>query len=210
VITNTLVGGWLGVAIPAAFEADDPAPYGVGLIAGPGLGLLGSLMYTKSYPITSGQTAAYRWSFLWLSWQGFLVRELTGIGTQEYCTPDGVGGEYCYDETSAAHGSARSSWAAQPASGPDSRCHASTCRRATSPSCRTPPPGDRLQGGVLGPLAPDGDPTDDALFGWMAAVTAASWSGPFRWRERGGVRGPGAPDHDLPGLRVAWWASGSI
>jgi hypothetical protein len=101
VVTSTLFGTWLGVALPAAFEADDPTPYGVGLIAGPGLGLLGSLTYTKAYPITSGQTAAFRWSLIWLSWQAYLLQELTGIGTRETCFPDGVGGEYCYDDTSA-------------------------------------------------------------------------------------------------------------
>lgn len=43
VVTNTLFGAWLGVAVPLAFGADDPPPYGVGLIAGPAAGLLGSL-----------------------------------------------------------------------------------------------------------------------------------------------------------------------
>lgn len=99
VITNTLIGGWLGAAVPAAFGADDPTPYGIGLIAGPGLGLAGSLLYTNSYPITTGQTAAYRWSFVWLSWQGFLFRELTGIGDEQGacdqfgCSPDYTPGE---------------------------------------------------------------------------------------------------------------------
>jgi hypothetical protein len=99
VVTNTLFGAWLGVAVPLAFEAEDPPPYGVGLIAGPAVGLLGSLAYTKSYPITSGQTAAYRWSLLWLSWQGLLLREITGIGDTETCYDDPVYGTSCYGET---------------------------------------------------------------------------------------------------------------
>lgn len=171
VVTNTLVGGWLGVAVPAAFEADDPAPYGVGLIAGPGLGLLGSLMYTKSYPITSGQTAAYRWSFLWLSWQGFLVRELTGIGTQEYCTPDGVGGEYCYDETSsgARFGSLIVGGAAGIGAGLAlTRLNLPAGDVALVQDASAWGTGFGAAFSVL--LAPDGDPTDDAVFGWMAAV----------------------------------------
>lgn len=171
VVTSTLFGTWLGVAIPAAFEADDPAPYGVGLIAGPGLGLLGSLMYTRTYPITSGQTAAYRWSLIWLSWQAYLIQELTGIGIRETCYPDGTGGVFCYDETStgARFGALVVGGAAGIGAGLAlTRFHL--------------PPGDvalvqdasawgTALGGALSVLtAGDGDPSDDATFSWMAAA----------------------------------------
>jgi hypothetical protein len=99
VVTNTLIGGWLGIAIPLAFGAEDPSPYGAGLIAGPTVGLLGSLRYTKAYPITSGQTAAYRWSFIWASWQGFLLRELAGIGDTETCYEVAPGQTECFSDS---------------------------------------------------------------------------------------------------------------
>jgi len=171
IVTNTLFGAWLGVAVPAAFEADDPTPYGVGLIAGPGLGLLGSLMYTTTYPITSGQTAAYRWSFLWLSWQAFLIQELTGIGIRESCSPDGVGGEYCYDETSSG-----ARFGALIAGGAAGIGAGLALTRLNLPAGDVALVQDASAWGttfgaalsIL--LAPDGDPSDNAVYGWMAAA----------------------------------------
>jgi hypothetical protein len=171
VVTNTLFGTWLGVAIPAAFEADDPTPYGVGLIAGPGLGLLGSLMYTKSYPITSGQTAAYRWSLIWLSWQAYLLQELTGIGIRETCFPDGAGGVYCYDETSTG-----ARFGALVAGGAAGIGAGLALTRLNLPAGDVALVQDASAwgtalGGALSILtAPRGDPSDNAVFGWMAAA----------------------------------------
>lgn len=171
VVTSTLFGAWLGVAVPLAFDAEDPTPYGVGLIAGPGLGLLGSLMYTKSYPITSGQTAAYRWSLIWLSWQAFALRELTGIGDREDCFPDGMGGTFCseYTPDTAPFAALLAGGVAGIGAGLAlSRLHL--------------PPGDvalvqdasawgTAFGAALSVLvSPDGDPSDQAVFGWMAAT----------------------------------------
>jgi hypothetical protein len=178
VVTNTLFGAWLGLAVPLAFEADDPTPYGVGLIAGPGLGLLGSLMYTSAYPITSGQTAAYRWSLIWLSWQAYVLQELTGIGADEYCYDDGAGGVYCYDEISAGarFGALVAGGAAGIGAGLAlTRLHL--------------PPGDvalvqdaSAWGTAFGAafsvlLSPDGNPSDDAVFTWMAAAGNGALAG---------------------------------
>jgi hypothetical protein len=171
VVTNTLFGGWLGLAVPLAFEADDPTPYGVGLIAGPGLGLLGSLMYTRSYPITSGQAAAYRWSLVWLSWQAYLLRELAGIGDEQFCYDDPSGPPICYEETPS--GARFASLVAGGAAGIGvglalTRLHL--------------PPGDvalvqdasawgTAFGAAISVLtSPDGDPSENTVFGWMTAA----------------------------------------
>jgi hypothetical protein len=101
VVTNTLFGAWLGVVLPAALGANDPPPYGAGLIAGPGLGLLGSLTYSGSHPLTSGQSAAYRWSLIWSSWQVYGWRQVLGIGDREECYVGPPPEQVCYPVTSS-------------------------------------------------------------------------------------------------------------
>jgi hypothetical protein len=99
VVSNTLIGAWLGVVLPAAFGADDSPPYGAGLLLGPTAGLAGSLTYTRKRPISSGQVRAYTFSFMWGSWQAAGWREVFSIGDTESCFPDGIGGEICFEET---------------------------------------------------------------------------------------------------------------
>jgi hypothetical protein len=112
VVTNTLFGAWLGVAVPAAIGAEDAPPYGAGLIAGPGAGLAGSLAWSGTHPLTSGQAAAYRWSLIWSSWQAYGWREVLGIGDSESCY-GGPGGEpICYPTTPT-----KARWAAFVAGG---------------------------------------------------------------------------------------------
>jgi hypothetical protein len=171
VVTNTLFGTWLGLALPLAFDADGPTPYGVGLIAGPGLGLLGSLLYTRSYSITSGQSAAYRWSLIWLSWQTFMLRELTGIGDGQYCYPDPQGGTSCVGTTAN-----KTRFAALVAGG------AAGIGAGLALTRLSLPPGDvalvqdasawgTAFGAALSVLtSPDGDPNENTVFGWMTAA----------------------------------------
>jgi len=171
VVTSTLFGSWMGLAIPLAFEADDPAPYGVGLIAGPGLGLLGSLMYTKSYPITSGQAAAYRWSLLWLSWQAYVLRELTGLGDDQYCYDDGTGGTACYDDTSS--GVRFAALVAGGAAGIGAGLALTRLPLAAGDVALVQDAsawGTAFGAAFSILTAPDGDPEDNAVFGWMAAA----------------------------------------
>jgi hypothetical protein len=170
VVTNTLVGAWLGVAVPLAFGADDAPPFGVGLIAGPAAGLLGSLAYTKSYPITSGQTAAYRWSVVWLSWQGFLMRELTGIGDKEDCYAfEGQLDCYSYTPDEAP-------FAALVAGGAAGIGAGLVLTRMNLPAGDVALVQDASAwgtafGATLSVLtSSDGNPDDKAVFGWMSAV----------------------------------------
>lgn len=159
IVTNTLIGGWLGIAVPLALGAEEPAPFGAGLIGGPAVGLLGSLYYSKSHPITSGQTAAYRWSFLWLSWQGYVFLRLTGIGYPEYTDP-----------------STETTFAALVLGG------AAGIGTGLALTRIDLPPGDVALvqdasawgtgfGAALSILiAPNADPSTTAVFGWMAAA----------------------------------------
>jgi len=178
IVSNTLFGAWLGVAVPLAFGAEDPAPFGAGLIAGPAVGLLGSIFYTKSYPITSGQSAAYRWSFLWLSWQGFLLRELTGIGDTEECYDPGTGQRECYSYTPD-----EAPFAALVAGGAAGIGAGLALTRLNLPAGDVALVQDASAWGtgfgaalsVL--LSSDGDPSDNTVFGWMAATGNAALLG---------------------------------
>jgi hypothetical protein len=93
VIWNTIFTSWLGVAIPAAFGADDTAPYGAGLLIGAPLGFFGSSAYARRHPLTAGQGALYQLSTVWLSWQAAGWREVLDIGDECEVNP---WGEYCY------------------------------------------------------------------------------------------------------------------
>jgi len=95
VIYHTLYGGFLGLAIPAAFGADDPEPYGVGLILGAPLGFFLSRAYSKDRPLTDGQTGIINFGSLWGTWQGFGWQEALDLGEQQVCD-----GDFCYNEES--------------------------------------------------------------------------------------------------------------
>jgi hypothetical protein len=96
IIYHTLYGAFLGVAIPAAFGADDPEPYGAGLILGAPLGFFASRAYANGRPLTDGQSGIINFGSFWGTWQGFGWQEVLGIGEKEVCDDFG----YCYDEES--------------------------------------------------------------------------------------------------------------
>lgn len=97
VVTNTLIGAWLGVVVPAALGADESPPYGAGLLVGPTAGLLSSLALTRRHGISSGQARAYGFSFTWGSWQALGWREVLDLGENEICFTNG--GEFCFEDT---------------------------------------------------------------------------------------------------------------
>ena len=94
-IYNTLYGGWLGVAIPAAFGADGPEAYGAGLLIGAPLGFFASRAYAKSHNLTDGQAGTIDFGSFWGTWQGIGWRAVFDIGDTETCDVD-----YCYTSTS--------------------------------------------------------------------------------------------------------------
>ena len=69
-VWTTLYGLWLGVAVPAAFGADGPEPYGIGLLVGGPVGFLTGLGLARSRELTDGQARAFTFGGTWGTWQG--------------------------------------------------------------------------------------------------------------------------------------------
>jgi len=99
---NTLYGGFLGVAIPAAFGADGTEAYGAGLLIGAPLGFFASKAYASSRRLTDGQAGIIDFSSFWGTWQGFGWQAVFDIGDEEICEID-----FCYE-----NGSDTAPWAA--------------------------------------------------------------------------------------------------
>jgi hypothetical protein len=100
---STLYGGWLGVAVPAAFGANEPEPFGAGLLIGAPLGFFASKAIVDRYPMSSGQATLTGFGARWGTWQGIGWREVLGIGsrTVHYCDPyDSYSYCYSYEEDS--------------------------------------------------------------------------------------------------------------
>jgi hypothetical protein len=92
-VWSTLYGAWLGLAIPAAFGADDPGPYGAGLLLGGPGGFFAGRAMGRSRPMSEGQVRALTFGSLWGTWQGFGWAEVGDWGEREICDFD-----YCYVE----------------------------------------------------------------------------------------------------------------
>jgi hypothetical protein len=89
-VWGTLYGAWLGVAVPGAFGADEPEPYGLGLLVGAPAGFFASRAVAKRTDMTLGQARAITWGGTWGTWQGFGWREVFDIGEFDPadCIPD--------------------------------------------------------------------------------------------------------------------------
>ncbi|MGD8322324.1 MAG: hypothetical protein PVJ02_17870 [Gemmatimonadota bacterium] len=70
VVWTTTYGLWLGVAVPGALGAEDPEPYGVGLLLGGPAGYLTGKMLAHARPLTEGQARAITLGGTWGTWQG--------------------------------------------------------------------------------------------------------------------------------------------
>jgi len=64
-VFETLHGLFLGLAIPTMLDADEPAPYGLGLLLGGPVGLLSARAYARGHQPTSGQARAIVWGGTW-------------------------------------------------------------------------------------------------------------------------------------------------
>jgi hypothetical protein len=78
------------VALPGAFGADEPEPYGLGLLVGAPVGFFGSRAVARRTNLTIGQARAITWGGTWGTWQGFGWREVfdIGAGSAADCIPD--------------------------------------------------------------------------------------------------------------------------
>ena len=96
IVWNTLFFTWLGLATPAALGAEDPEPFGVGLLVGAPTGYLASRAIVRNRPVSSGQAGAYTLSTVWGTWQAIGWRAVLEIGNKEFCNEF-----YCYSDTPA-------------------------------------------------------------------------------------------------------------
>lgn len=87
-VWSTAYGAWLGVAIPGALNANDPAPYGVGLLLGGPGGFMGGRALARSRPLSEGQVRAITFGSLWGTWQGWGLLEVMDWGEREECFLD--------------------------------------------------------------------------------------------------------------------------
>jgi hypothetical protein len=91
-VWSTLYGLWLGIAVPAAFGADDSEAYGAGILLGAPAGLLAARAVTRSRDITEGQTRAITWGGTWGTWQGLGWAHVLDLGTETVCEQG-----FCYE-----------------------------------------------------------------------------------------------------------------
>ena len=75
-VTQTLNGLYLGFAIPAAAGAEGAGTYGLGLIAGPAVGLLFAKALNDAGPVSLGQATAITWGGWWGLWNGIALTEV--------------------------------------------------------------------------------------------------------------------------------------
>jgi hypothetical protein len=99
-VWNTLFGAWLGVAVPAAVGANEPAPYGAGLLLGAPLGFGVTKALTNRYPVTSGQAIATSFGSIWGTFQSVGWRSVLDIGEAEQCYYDPYSNsQHCWHST---------------------------------------------------------------------------------------------------------------
>lgn len=79
-VWNTLFGAWLGIAVPAALGAEQPEPYGVGLLLGGPAGLLAASAYSRSSPLGTGRARAMVFGSQWGTFQGIGWRAALDLG----------------------------------------------------------------------------------------------------------------------------------
>ncbi len=106
-VWSTLYGLWLGVAVPAAFGADDAETYGLGLLTGGPIGFFAAHGYLGRRPLGLGQARAITFGGTWGTWQGYGWREVFDIGTEtDSICVNGICNEYEGDATEASFASA--------------------------------------------------------------------------------------------------------
>lgn len=89
ILFQTLYGGFLGAAIPAALGAGGSEPYGVGLLIGAPLGYFGSRAFARSKITMPGQAGIAAFATAWGTWQGLALQQVLNIGEEETCNEFG-------------------------------------------------------------------------------------------------------------------------
>lgn len=83
----TTYGLWTGVAVPIAFDADGPEPYGVGLLVGGPAGYLAAHRFVGSRAVSPGQARAITWGGTWGAIQGAGWAQALDLGEDSGETP---------------------------------------------------------------------------------------------------------------------------
>src|SRR5687767_4046483 len=99
-------GAWLGVAFPILLNTEDPAAFGVGLLAGAPAGFFAARAYTRSRAVTEGQARSITFGGTFGSWQGFGWAEVLDVGDRDdelFCPP----GDGCFETDSDTDARAR-------------------------------------------------------------------------------------------------------
>ena len=91
-----LYGLFLGLAFPAAADANSSEAAGVGLLLGGPAGFLLASAYAGHRDLSIGQARAITWGGTWGTWQGWGWTEVTDWGGTEQC----FGGNVCYSDAS--------------------------------------------------------------------------------------------------------------
>jgi hypothetical protein len=77
---GTLFTTWFGVGTLVLLDAEEPVPYGVALIAGPLVGLSGSLNLTRESELSDGQASLITLGGTWGIWQAVGAATLADAG----------------------------------------------------------------------------------------------------------------------------------
>ena len=80
-VWSSLYGLWQGVAVPLAFNADEPEVYGLGLLVGGPAGFLIGRAMARSRPRSLGQARAITWGGTWGAIQGWGWAWALDLGT---------------------------------------------------------------------------------------------------------------------------------
>ena len=102
IVGGTVYGAALGIAVPLAFEADDPEAFGAGLLLGAPAGFWAARMYARSRPLSQGQASAIISGTAWGAWQAYGWSEVFDWGESQSCPPPEIEGE-CFEEGAETH-----------------------------------------------------------------------------------------------------------
>lgn len=92
---NTLYGGFLGLAIPAAFNEPDATAAGIGLLVGAPAGFFVSRAFARKHFRTAGQAGLASFATAWGTWLGLGLQQALDIGDRDVCTEFG-----CFSDAS--------------------------------------------------------------------------------------------------------------
>jgi hypothetical protein len=86
---NTLYGAFLGLAVPASFDANAESAAGLGLLIGAPAGFFLSRAFARQHFHSSGQAGTASFATAWGTWQGLALQQMLDLGDRESCNEFG-------------------------------------------------------------------------------------------------------------------------